>query len=81
MARLLGAMSLVTMIMTIPQVWIVWVEHETAGVSLMSWGAYFVSAMLWFVHGVQQHDKNIYLACLGWLGLDLAVMVGVLVYS
>lgn len=81
MPRLLGVMSLVTMVMTIPQVWVIWVNHETAGVSLLSWSAYFVSAVLWFAHGLHQHDKNIYLACLGWLGLDLAVIVGVVVHG
>src|SRR5689334_3019307 len=81
MKRLLGAMSMVTMLMTIPQVWVIWVEHTAAGVSLLSWGAYFISAVLWLVHGLQQHDKNIYLACVGWLVLDLAVIVGVWVYG
>ena len=70
---------MITMLMTVPQVWVVWVERETAGVSLLSWGAYAVSASLWFVYGVQKHDRNIYLACLGWLTLDVAIIVGVLV--
>lgn len=81
MNRLLAAMSLVTMVMTVPQVWVIWVHHQAAGVSLLSWSAYLVSAALWFWHGVQQHDRNIYLACLGWFGLDLAVIAGVLVYG
>ena len=49
--------------------------------SLLSWGAYLVSAALWFWHGLRQNDKNIYLACLGWFGLDVAVIVGVLKYG
>ncbi len=79
--RLLGVMSIVTMVMTIPQVWIIWVEEQTAGVSLLSWSAYLASALLWFWHGVRERDRNIYLACIGWILLDIAVIVGIVVYG
>ena len=79
--RLLGAMSVFTMLMTVPQVWSVWVAHEAAGVSVASWSAYLLSALLWFWHGVQQGDRNIYLPCIGWIGLDSAVIIGTMLYQ
>ncbi len=79
MRRVLGSLSFFTMLMTIPQVLTVWVGHQTAGVSLWSWSAYLLSAVLWFWHGLRRHDRNIYLACIGWMALDGAVIVGVLV--
>ncbi len=78
--RLLGVMSIVTMVMTVPQVWIIWVDRQTAGASLLSWSAYLASALLWLWHGLREHDRNIYLACVGWILLDLAVVVGIIVY-
>lgn len=81
MNRLLGGMSVFTMLMTIPQVLTIWVGHEAAGVSVVSWSAYLVSAVLWFWYGLQKRDKNIYLPCVGWVGLDTAVIVGALVYA
>lgn len=80
-SRVLGAMSVFTMLMTIPQVWTIWVHHEAAGVSVLSWSAYFLSAILWFWYGLQKKDRNIYLPCVGWVGLDAAVIVGALVYG
>ena len=79
--RLLGSMSIFTMLMTVPQVWTIWVNHQAAGVSLLSWGAYLLSALLWFWYGLKKGDKNIYLPCVGWVGLDAAVIAGALVYS
>ena len=79
--RLLGFMSVATLLMTIPQVWTIWVGHEAAGVSLLSWGAYLASALLWLLHGIEQRDRNIYLPCIGWIALDAAVIAGVLVYG
>jgi len=81
MRRLLGGMSIFTMLMTIPQVLTIWVGHEAAGVSVVSWSAYLVSAVLWFWYGLQKRDKNIYLPCVGWVGLDAAVIIGALVYA
>jgi uncharacterized protein with PQ loop repeat len=80
MPRVLGVMSFVTMVMTIPQVWVIWIERQAAGVSLLSWAAYLVSAVLWFAHGLQKGDRNIYIACIGWIGLDAAVIAGVILY-
>ena len=78
--RMLPLLSTVTMVMTLPQVWTVWHDHAVAGVSLLSWATYLVGAGLWLVHGLQKRDKTIYVACIGWILLDAAVVAGVLVY-
>jgi uncharacterized protein with PQ loop repeat len=79
--RLLGGMSVFTMLMTIPQVLTIWVGQQAAGVSLLSWSAYLASAILWFCFGIQKQDKIIYLPCVGWMAVDIAVVVGVFIYG
>jgi uncharacterized protein with PQ loop repeat len=74
-------MSVFTMLMTIPQVLTIWISQQAAGVSILSWSAYLVSAILWFWFGMQKKDKNIYLPCVGWIVLDLAVIIGVIIYG
>jgi uncharacterized protein with PQ loop repeat len=81
MKRLLGAMSVFTLVMTVPQILTIWLGRQAAGVSLLSWSAYWVSALAWFWYGVQKRDRNIYLPCVGWLLLDGAVIAGALVYG
>ncbi|HEX6690338.1 MAG TPA: hypothetical protein VF110_04245, partial [Burkholderiales bacterium] len=81
LSRVLGGMSVFTMLMTLPQVLTIWVGHQAAGVSVLSWSAYLLSAILWFWYGFQKGDKNIYLPCVGWVGLDAAVIVGAIVYA
>jgi len=79
--RILGSMSVFTMLMTVPQVLSIWVNHQAAGVSVVSWSAYLLSALLWLWYGLQKRDKNIYMPCIGWVGLDTAVIVGVVIYA
>ena len=46
--RLLGGMSIFTLLMTVPQVLTIWIGQQAAGVSVLSWSAYLLSAVLWF---------------------------------
>jgi len=80
-SRVLGGMSVFTMLMTVPQIFTIWVAHQAAGVSVVSWSAYLLSAILWFWYGVRKRDRNIYLPCVGWVGLDAAVILGALIYG
>jgi hypothetical protein len=34
---LMGGMSIFTMVMTIPQVWTIWIGQQASGVSILSW--------------------------------------------
>jgi uncharacterized protein with PQ loop repeat len=79
--RLLGGMSIFTMLMTIPQVLTIWIGHQAGGVSIISWSAYLTSAILWLWFGMRQRDKNISLPCVGWIALDSAVIVGAVIYG
>jgi uncharacterized protein with PQ loop repeat len=79
--RVLGFMSIATMLMTIPQVWTIWARHQAAGVSALSWAAYLVSAALWFAYGLERRDRTIYLPCIGWIALDAAVIAGTVMYG
>ena len=79
--KILRGLSVFTMLMTVPQVWTIWVGGNAAGVSLLSWLAYLLSACLWFVYGLKKGDKTIYLACVGWVALDAAVVTGVMVHG
>lgn len=76
--KVISIVSALTMLSTIPQVLQVWVG-SASGVSLVSWASYLVAACLWLIHGVRTHDKSIYLACIGWIILDAAIVIGVIV--
>ena len=77
--RVLRIVSLFTMVMTVPQVLTIWVGHNASGVSILSWGTYLFSALLWLVYGIRKRDKTISLACIGWILLDAAVVLGVMI--
>jgi uncharacterized protein with PQ loop repeat len=76
----LRAFSVITMVMTVPQVVSVWSEERgSSGVSLLSWGTYLVSACLWLFYGVRKRNRTLWLPCVGWIALDAAIVIGLLV--
>ena len=79
--RTLAAMSIFTLLMTVPQVWTVWVERQVAGVSAWTWSAYLLSALLWLWYGLRKRDRNIWLPCIAWIALDAAVVAGAVVLA
>lgn len=79
--KVLRGLSVFTMLMTVPQVLTIWVGRDAGGVSLVSWASYLLTACLWFVYGLQKNDKTIYLACVGWVLLDAAIVIGVIVHG
>ena len=81
MKRLLGAVAVATLLMTIPQIYTIWVDQQTAGISLWSWITYWIGSLVWLVYGLQKRDWIIYLPCAAWLLIDSAVVAGVLVYG
>ena len=81
MKRLLGAVAVITLIMTVPQIYTIWIDRQTAGISLWSWITYSIGSFVWFVYGVRKQDRIIYLPCAAWLLIDSAVVVGVLMYG
>ena len=77
----MNALSVFTLAMTVPQVMSVWGLWQTGGVSLWTWAAYLLSAIVWMVYGLRKRDKHIYLPCIGWILLDGAIVMGLVVHG
>lgn len=77
--RFLRWLAALTMLMTIPQVIAVWKGGPQSGVSLVSWLAYMGSSVAWLVYGIRKRDATIWLVCIGWILVDGAIVVGILV--
>jgi len=73
--------SILSLLFTVDQVRIIWVEHQSSGVSLLSWGFYAISALVWFIYGLIHKDRVIVNTNFLWFAFSLLVVIGVVVYS
>jgi MtN3 and saliva related transmembrane protein len=68
-------------IMTLPQVFKIWVEKNATGVSLISWSAYLIIASIWLIYGVIHKEKPIIVNYGAWIVFHSSVIVGIILYG
>jgi len=52
---------------------------SASSVSPVSWASYLLAARLWLDSRNWKHDKSIHLACIGWIIVDAAIVIGIIV--
>jgi len=68
-------------LMTIPQVFKIWILRNATGVSAISWGAYLVFAFFWLMYGILHKEKPIIINSSLWIILEALVVIGTLMYG
>jgi uncharacterized protein with PQ loop repeat len=77
--KLVLAVGIIEPLITIPQAYTVWVDKQTAGVSLLTWTGYIVAAIIWVLYGLKIKDKPIIISSAMWVLIEAAVVLGVLI--
>lgn len=65
----------------LPQIYSIFTAHSAAGVSLATWALIFIVTFPWILYGVAHKDKSIIVSFTLWEIVNLAVVVGVLMYG
>src|ERR1035437_7429551 len=74
--RLVWLAVVIGPLLTLPQVYSIWVENEK-GVSVISWAAYLLASMIWLVYGIKHNDKPMLIVEAIWIVLDVLIIIGV----
>ncbi|GAB4143813.1 MAG: hypothetical protein OHK0017_01650 [Patescibacteria group bacterium] len=64
-------------VLTIPQLWSVYIERQTAGISTVSWTAYALISAIWTVYAFKNKDRPLFLNSIIYLIQCAAVAIGV----
>ena len=65
---------------TIPQLWLIYVDHVADGVSVLSWASYALFNVVWILYGIVHKENAITFTYTLWLVVNSLVAVGALVY-
>ncbi len=79
-SRSMFLIAFVAPVLTVPQLWLVWINRQTAGVSQITWGAYTIASGCWLIYGIIQKQKPLILAQLMLFILDFLVVLGVYLF-
>jgi uncharacterized protein with PQ loop repeat len=62
----------------VPQVIAVYIDHQTAGLSPLTWGLLTICNTLWALYGAAHHDRIIMIANTLIALFDVAILIGIL---
>ena len=74
--KFLRVLGFATVLLTIPQAVSVWTSGAQ-GLSLVTWVSYLVAAVAWLVYGIRRRNMTIWLECIGWIVLDVAIIAAI----
>jgi uncharacterized protein with PQ loop repeat len=77
--KLVLILAVIEPIMTLPQIYEIWVKHQIAGVSLSTWSFYLFAAIVWTVYSIQIKDLPIFLSSSLWVITEGLVVLGLLI--
>jgi len=70
--------AVVEPIMTIPQIYDIWVNDKPAG-SLLTWFSYFFFAVIWLLYALKYELKPLIICEILWVTLQGLVVLGIIV--
>lgn len=72
--------SFVEPLTTIPQLYSIWINKLTAGVSILTWLGFLLAALVWLIYGLSQKDKALIISGSLWVITEGLIILGLLIY-
>lgn len=73
--------GVVGVIMTFPQIWLIYFEKTAVGLSVVSWISYWVIGMVWLLYGIIHKERPIIVINAIWFFLHLSIIIGIFMYG
>ena len=73
-----GAFSV---LMAIPQVLQIHLNHNASGVSFVTWFTFMINAFIWTTYGIIHKERPIIMMYACYIVIDIFIVVGILMYG
>jgi len=67
-------------LLTIPQIYIIWLHKNSQGIVVLSWLGYLLIAIIWIIYGVAYKNKSVVLSSTLWVIVECIVIIEALHY-
>lgn len=75
------ALGVLGPVMALPQLELIYIEHQAAGVSVLSWTTWAFMNIPWVMYGVVHKERPIVVTYTLWFFINGLVAIGALLYS
>lgn len=73
--------SILTPVMTLPQVYNVWINGNVKGISVIAWGFYAIASAIWLWYGILHKEKPLIVLNAFMFVLNSLVAIGAIIYG
>lgn len=80
LSRLTLILAVVSPLMTLPQIYEIWIKQRATGVSMLSWGFYVFSSSIWLLYAIKIKDRALYISSALWVIAQAIVVLGLVFY-
>jgi len=81
MDRFIYVVAVFGPVISLPQIWKIWILKEAVGVSAITWSGYLLIAIFWLIYGFMHKEKPIIFANVLWLFIHSTIVIGVVIYG
>ncbi|MFH1387690.1 MAG: SemiSWEET family transporter [Patescibacteria group bacterium] len=81
MDKAIFVVGVVGPIMTLPQIFKIWVEKQASGISIVSFTAYLFVAAFWILYGLLHKEKPIVVTQSIWFIMHVFIVIGAIIYG
>lgn len=76
--KIIYVVGVLSPLMTIPQLFKIWAEQNTSGVSLISWSWYLTASVVWLMYSLAHKEKPLILNSALWVITETFIVIGLL---
>lgn len=78
--HLIWIAAIAGIVFSLPQIYVIWVHKQAAGVSPITWGGYAVLSLVWLTYGSFHKSKIIVFSNTAYFIINALVALGALLY-
>jgi uncharacterized protein with PQ loop repeat len=78
---MMGVIAIIYPLTAVPQLIEIWVHKNVAGVSLLTWGMFMLFSLPIMIYCIKRKEKKMALMYTLWMGIYVAVISGVVLFS
>jgi uncharacterized protein with PQ loop repeat len=79
--KIIFAVAFIMPLMTLPQIYNIWVLKDATGVSVATWSAFLFFALIWLSYGIVHKEKPLIISYATWIVMHVSVVVGTILYG
>jgi len=78
--KIIYPVGLLGPVMTLPQLFEVWLHKSAGELSLITWGGWLILSFIWLIYGILHKDRPIIVSNILWVIIEGGVSLAIILY-